>query len=151
MMTCSLALLAAAPAGAQWCPDDVIVAVDAGGSIDVIHSNAEWNCCTGIVYTLDAHEHYLDLRESEFGWPCWCTCCFDLDVSIENVDPGEYVVRMIDDQTDEILVETRVTVQAPATAADAAVAIGDVRQSPCGGWAVGDEAPTWSGLKAQYR
>jgi hypothetical protein len=152
-----LPIFFAFPAHGQWCDPDVVTAGVDGSTITVFHDNAEWNCCAWIQFALVENGEMLDLYETEMGNFCWCTCCFDLIATIEDVAPGTYLVRTIDAEGGQVLGQVWVTVEGPgATKA----ALGGSQQSPCGGWptAVPDDPghglegiASWGLIKALYR
>ncbi|MBC8423173.1 hypothetical protein H8E07_03530 [bacterium] len=94
-------LLLAAPATADfglWCEfaDEVRVDVD-GADVTVFHDAALYNCCPD-PFAYDAHweSDRLVIAETEvLTNPCFCVCCFDLSTTVENVPPGDWVLRFV--------------------------------------------------------
>jgi len=150
----SLLVFCAATASAQWCDADEVSAEVIGNDITVYHDNAAWNCCVQIQFDLVENGNVLDLYETEVGWPCFCICCFDLIAVINDVAPGDYLIRVLDAASGNVLGQTEVTV----AGGDAAKAgLGETLMSPCGGWLSGipditpDEATSWGAIKTLYR
>ena len=145
-------------ANAQWCDPDEVIAQAEGGTIIVNHNNAEWNCCSYTDFLLVENGYMLDLYETEVLAPgCWCTCCFDLIATIEDVEPGDYLVRCIDAVTLEVFGEDWVTVEGSG---GTRASLGGSWQSPCGGWASAvpddpdledDGVASWGAIKTLYR
>ena len=153
----SLLLCTPLAANAQWCDPDEVIARAEGSTIIVNHNNAEWNCCVWIQFDLVENGYMLDLYETEMGELCYCICCFDLIATIEDVEPGNYLVRCLDAVTEEVLGEDWVTVEGGG---GAKAALGGSWQSPCGGWASAvpddpdledDGVASWGAIKALYR
>ncbi|MCK4414801.1 MAG: hypothetical protein KAY32_14800 [Candidatus Eisenbacteria sp.] len=91
---------AAAPAHAQdfdlWCweADEVHARVE-GATIAVFHDATVYNCCPDpFEYEIVLEENVIRVREVEvLSNPCYCICCFDLAVTIEDVPPGDYTLE----------------------------------------------------------
>lgn len=82
------------PLGRDACGEDEFVLTVAGGTLDILHRNAYYNCCPDdIVVTLDAQEPTLNLTETAIvTLPCWCMCCYDVWSSVTGLLPGSYTV-----------------------------------------------------------
>ncbi len=87
----------------QGCPslttttDDLIDISVAGNDIVVHHSNATYNCCAAIVVDFVDDRPLLKLIERETypgGYPCFCTCPYDISARIPNLPPGDYQVEV---------------------------------------------------------
>jgi hypothetical protein len=90
------ALLAlASTAAAQECDEQVLFEVS-DGQIDVMHSQALYNCCSWIEFELLQTALEIDIfeREQLMGGGCDCLCCFDMTVSVAGLAPGDYTVRI---------------------------------------------------------
>lgn len=92
-------LLLAAPAAADfglWCDDADVVRVEVDGAdVTVIHEAAVYNCCPDPFEFETAWDgDRLVVTEHEvLTNPCFCVCCFDLSFTVENVPPGDWVLR----------------------------------------------------------
>lgn len=156
LATAGLLLCTPLAANAQWCDPDVVSAQVQGSTIIVFHDNAEWNCCAEIQFELVENGYMLDLYESEYfeTEPCVCMCCFDLITTIEDVEPGEWLVRCLDAVTQAVLGQVWVTVEGKG---GAKTSLGGSWQSPCGGWTSAvpnledDGVASWGLIKTLYR
>lgn len=90
-----LMLLPAASSFGQWC-DEQVRFVTYDGTIEMHHSQAEYNCCAWIEFEVVQEEFEIDVFEWERfeTGPCYCLCCFDLKVVIGGLEPGIYVVTL---------------------------------------------------------
>lgn len=80
----------------DWCVvDDSFVIFPSPGSLHILHFNVTYNCClTGIAITVDVQEDLIAIQETEVvEIPCFCLCCYDVGVTIVNLQPGAYNVR----------------------------------------------------------
>jgi len=149
MSASTLILVTSVRAGDPPCRDTVR-AIAPENTIQVFHDQAERNCCATVAFDLVQAQDTLNLYESEtFSvGPCHCNCCFDLSTSIENVEPGIYLVRVLDAVSGELFGEVSVTVEIGQFGQPA---LSPPSQSPCGGWAIGVEpTSTWGRIKALY-
>ncbi len=96
-----IALLLAAPPAAQatqlWCEDaDALrIGVDPQtAAVLLTHAGAMYNCCPEpILYDVDAAGGTLTVVERVLEeTPCDCICCFDLEVVVADVPPGDWDV-----------------------------------------------------------
>lgn len=78
----------------EMCTDSVYVAVE-GSRVTVFHAGALYNCCTTqFDYDVSLDGDRLIVVENEvLDDPCYCICCMDLEVVIEDVPPGEYILE----------------------------------------------------------
>jgi hypothetical protein len=78
---------------AQWseCDDSFATEID-GNSLIIHHDGALYNCCPDpFNYTVDQDDSLILVTETEvLSNPCFCICCFDLSVTIEDLAPGVY-------------------------------------------------------------
>ncbi|MCK4943174.1 MAG: hypothetical protein KAS65_06345 [Candidatus Aminicenantes bacterium] len=78
-----------------------------GQTLILKHVNAGFNCCPGeILADIDIVGNLITITENEQEAGCFCLCLFDLDFRIENLDPGEYTICIIEPYVqvgDEIL------------------------------------------------
>ena len=87
----------ASPAwGQETCTDSVYAAVD-GNRIRVVHTGALYNCCpTRFDYDVSVQDNAFLVVESEIlENPCYCICCIDLEMEIEDAPPGEYTLLFV--------------------------------------------------------
>lgn len=75
--------------------DDEITLTPEPCSLHVLHENATYNCCPDdIVISLFADGNLLVLTEEEvLPDPCYCICCYDVEATMVDLAPGEYVVE----------------------------------------------------------
>jgi len=66
--------------------------------LTMTHENAGFNCCPkSIGATIDVGDNnIITITESEIGPDCRCDCLFDLDMEIENVAAGTWVIVFIE-------------------------------------------------------
>lgn len=156
------------PASAQylWCMDvDVITAEVEGSTVTIFHEAALYNCCWNpFEYITFWEDGRLVVVEDEIlvnG--CWCQCCYNLSVQIQDVPPGEQIVvfRWYNEESNDwVEVELEIFVanddhpqQDPLT--DKA-SVGPYTQTPCldAAASVPDEPVgqpvSWGTLKARY-
>ena len=90
------ALTAPAPAQLLWCEnaDDVHALVE-GTSVLISHDAALYNCCPDAFHYLAwVQEDAIVIQEIEvLNSPCDCHCCYDLQVSLHDVPPGDHVIE----------------------------------------------------------
>ncbi|MDO9693705.1 MAG: hypothetical protein Q7W56_03180 [Candidatus Latescibacteria bacterium] len=121
-----IALLLAASTTARayplWCEDaDALEAsVDPQtAAVLLTHAGAMYNCCPEpILYDVEASGGTLTVVERVVAeTPCDCICCFDLDIVVTDVPPGDWavVLRWLDEESGSWRELTgSVTVPAPA-------------------------------------
>jgi len=65
-----------------------------GDTLTIHHQQTERNC--GALFTFDVSilENTITVTEVDTGEQVWCTCYFDLSVSITGLDPGNYEVEV---------------------------------------------------------
>ncbi len=71
---------------------------DGEGILELRHINAGFNCCPDDIIAdirLEGNVIYIEERES-LSNPCHCLCLFDLDLRVINLEPGEYVISVIE-------------------------------------------------------
>ena len=62
-----------------------------------IHKNAAFNCCPGtIYYNPTANDSLISIREFETEGLCDCSCLYDLNMTISNVEARHYLVKFIE-------------------------------------------------------
>jgi hypothetical protein len=90
-------LLPATPCTASYfCPLECVVIEPTEGGMDVRHVQAEYNCCCWVDFNVVREGHAIDIYEMECFevGPCYCMCCFELEVSIGGLEPGPYTVTV---------------------------------------------------------
>ncbi|UCE61213.1 MAG: hypothetical protein JSU63_05585 [Phycisphaerales bacterium] len=91
------------------------------GTLHIVHRDATYNCCPDdILVTLDIVGNHLALREEEIlTMPCDCMCCFDVEATVIDLEPGEYTLEYcwLDYETGQEQCYTD-TVMIPATSAN---------------------------------
>jgi hypothetical protein len=147
------ALLALAANGsAEWPPcDEEIVLTTPPGTIEIVHNNVEYNCCAWIDIQIAQQPFTIDFYEWELFTigPCFCLCCFDLEMAVGGLVPGDYTVRLWKvyyEVPPQLAGEWVVTVEGFSEPF--------VRTTylPCGETGTPeDETATWGVIKALYR
>jgi hypothetical protein len=66
------------------------------GVLLLTHINAGFNCCPVINPVVTIAKNIITIEEIETEGLCDCSCLFDLDYEIRNLDPGTYFVRVIE-------------------------------------------------------
>ena len=78
------------------CGDDKVeLTVPGPGTLHVVHRNASYSCCLDIiVVSLAVQGEVLRLSEVEvLTTPCDCMCCYDVEATAVDVEPGTYTVE----------------------------------------------------------
>jgi hypothetical protein len=88
------------------CGGDEIELTIEGNTLHVLHRNATYNCCLDdVVISLSVEENLLILNEQEIlSNPCWCICCYNVEVTVVDLAPGTYTVEFCwyDYETDQV-------------------------------------------------
>jgi hypothetical protein len=79
----------------QDCGEDVIELTPGPGTLHVLHMNALYNCCLDeIVISVLLEGDLIKLTEEEIlTFPCWCECCYDVEGTVIDLEPGAYTVE----------------------------------------------------------
>jgi hypothetical protein len=90
--------LFALPALAQqdWCYDsDLVYARVEESTVVLIHEGAFYNCCPETFdFEISVEEQLIRVTEIEIlENPCFCLCCYNLALEIEDVAPGDYTIE----------------------------------------------------------
>jgi hypothetical protein len=110
LLVCALLPLAAGAQEEFWCwdADEVEAKVD-GGSVRIFHLAALINCCPEpITYDVEVGDATILVVEHSMDI-CDCQCCFNLEMTLEDVPPGTWnlVYRWLDweiwDWTERVL------------------------------------------------
>ncbi len=82
-------------ASAQECEESVHIDVY-DGTIEIHHIQARYNCCAWLDIEVVQDGYTIDVIEWERfeAGPCYCLCCFDSEVTIAGLDPGDYTVTV---------------------------------------------------------
>jgi hypothetical protein len=156
-LACAVAM-GPAPASAQCEPDDQFAVFIVDGMVTVIHEHAEYNCCMdGCEYAVELAGDIIDVVETEVvSLPCWCLCCFWLQVQIADVPPGDYTVRFhwCEGYDDWQVADLPIVVPDNGQGDEPSIAACERSDCYSGSTAVPPDAPlptTWAQLKAGYR
>lgn len=69
----------------------------AGGTLDLAHVNAAFNCCPmGITADITITDDEITIVEHEARGQCDCTCRYDLSYRIVKLPEGVYTIRFIE-------------------------------------------------------
>lgn len=61
------------------------------------HINAGFNCCPGtITADITVNDRVISIIEREREAGCLCLCLFDLDMEIDDLESGEYTIRVVE-------------------------------------------------------
>lgn len=118
-------LLIAGVDAREPCTDSIFTEVSTD-TVIVHHTGAYYNCCAYIEYTISQEDTVIDLIEAEkydSAGPCDCLCCFDLSVTITDLDPGTYVMKVWNEDQTVLYGEASVTIEG--------ISIGEIAQSDC--------------------
>jgi hypothetical protein len=71
---------------------------DGEGVLELKHINAGFNCCPDeLLADISVEGNIINIEEREsLSNPCHCLCLFDLELKIINLEPGEYVISVIE-------------------------------------------------------
>jgi len=77
------------------CGDDEFEFTVEPNTLHVLHKNAAYNCCLDdIVISLSVEGNVLVLTEEEVITDyCYCICCYDVEATIIDLAPGDYIVE----------------------------------------------------------
>ncbi len=78
-----------------WCGDDAFEFTPGTGTLHTAHLHATYNCCPDdIPVSARLEGSILRLREEEIlTMPCPCLCCYDIEATVLNLEPGMYTVE----------------------------------------------------------
>jgi hypothetical protein len=142
-------LLFASTAAAQDCDEEVLV-TPGPGSIGISHRQSLFNCCCTIEFEVVQDSYLILVREHEVlvAGGCDCHCCFDAEILIEGLAPGDYdlnLVKFTEHGGMEIVGYWLVTVTGES--------LPSLRTAylPCAETGTGEDYTTWGVIKAMYR
>ena len=87
-------------AGTEYpgCANEAVTLTAGVGTIDVVHSDATYNCCAEadeITIAMAIDGTTITLTETAtVANPCRCLCCFDVEATVSDLDPGTYTVEL---------------------------------------------------------
>jgi hypothetical protein len=145
------------------CEDEVYAVVE-GSTVTVYHDGAEYNCCPDpFEYSVTQDDSLIVVVEYEILTnPCFCICCFDLSVAIEDLAPGVYYLIFSwfnygTEEWQEIVLDVAI----PAVGQTGEPLVASVYRSDCywgatdvpgdPPWPPEDVEVTWGLIKALYR
>ncbi len=67
---------------------------DGESTLRLTHLNAGFNCCPVIDPVITIAKNIIRIEENEVEGLCDCSCLFDLDYEIRNLQPGEYIIQV---------------------------------------------------------
>ena len=68
-----------------------------GTTLTMTHYNAGFNCCPGKIFVdLQVRGDSLIIIEADSVQECRCTCRYDVDLTLENLNEGTYHVKFIE-------------------------------------------------------
>jgi hypothetical protein len=134
---------------AQTCDEQVFLDTS-NGTIAISHIQALYNCCCTIDTEVIQDDYILDVHEYEAleGGGCDCLCCFNLQLTIAGLTPGDYTVTIIKHSEyggTEHLGPWIVTVTGTSEPSVSSAFV------PCVDTAVQENETTWGVIKALYR
>ena len=144
--------------GAVWaqveCTDEFMVEVQ-DSQLTITHKGALYNCCPEFDYEITLEGDRITVREIETHQGCFCVCCTDLTIEIEDVPAGEYVLEFhwFDYETSDWLVwfDSVILPDIGQGAVDPYVS--QHQHSDCYASVPGEEdaSSTWGAIKTLYR
>jgi hypothetical protein len=81
--------------GYPWCGEDVFSWISAKRTVQIVHTNAAYNCCVeDIVVALSSDGGVLRLTEAEvLPAPCDCLCCYEIVATLADLEPGDQALE----------------------------------------------------------
>jgi hypothetical protein len=71
--------------------DEIVVEVT-GCTLHIFHRNVVINCCLEYSPRVEVEGYSIEVTEVDTGPPCDCICPFDLEVTIDGLEPGMYTL-----------------------------------------------------------
>lgn len=66
-----------------------------GNILYLAQQNAAFNCCPGkIMAAIAVNDRFITIKETEQKAGCKCTCLYDLELEIINLEPGTYRIAI---------------------------------------------------------
>ena len=89
-------LFLVSPASAQMCDEEVLFATS-DGTIEISHLQTMYNCCCAVDSDVLQDGFWIDVHEYErlIDGGCDCLCCFDIEIVIAGLAPGDYTLSII--------------------------------------------------------
>ncbi len=136
-------------ASAQTCDEEVFLTTS-DGTIEISHLQSMYNCCCAVDSEVLQDGFWIDVHEYEhlIAGGCDCTCCFDVEIVIAGLAPGDYTLSIIK-HTEHGGVElvgtwlVTVTGSCPPSLLTTYV--------PCSETGMADGETTWGVIKALFR
>jgi hypothetical protein len=76
----------------------------AKNQLNIKHINAGFNCCfDSIICDVKYKQDTLVIEEKETSGLCNCNCLYDLNISVTGVEPGKWVIKMVEPYATEPL------------------------------------------------
>ena len=82
--------------GLAGCGEDEFVFAVEGTTLQIAHQSATYNCCPDdIAITVSVDGATLRFTEEQdlTSGGCFCTCCYDVEATVEDLASGEYSVE----------------------------------------------------------
>jgi len=70
--------------------DCIVFDYDGIGTLNLLHVNSAFNCCTELQAAISIGENIITIEEAETGEICRCICLYDVEYLVENLPPGAY-------------------------------------------------------------
>jgi len=135
-------------ASAQTCDEEVFLTTS-DGTIEISHLQTMYNCCCAVDSEVLQDGFWIDVHEYErlIGGGCDCLCCFDIEIVIAGLAPGDYTLSIIK-HTEHGGVELVGTWLVTVTGSCPPALL--TTYLPCSETGTDDET-TWGVIKALYR
>jgi hypothetical protein len=155
LLTCVLlagVALADGPATGACLEDDAFVLTPRTNGLLITHSNATYNCCPDpITYEIEQNGQQILVVERVLSEaPCDCICCFELQVELMHVPPGNVTVTFswYDEETGQTP-SVLLTAFVPGGAVTDPTDVQASQRSDC--LPTGTDRCEWGVIKADYR
>lgn len=89
-------VVAAGGLAEEPCTDSIFADVS-GDTVLLYHTGALYNCCATVEFTVSQQDTLIIVTEAEqfdSAGPCDCNCCFDLSVTISDLEPDTYLLQV---------------------------------------------------------
>jgi len=94
---CKTFILGSSPDSIPPDQDCIQYQYDGESVLLIKHINSGFNCCPDdIMADVTIQDNLITIEEEESleGGGCWCLCLFDVDMRINNLEPGEYTISV---------------------------------------------------------
>jgi len=85
-----------------------------GNTLFMKHTDVEYNCAAHILLTSRVEDNVITFVELEtYGknGPVYCLCLFDVNGTLQNIEPGEYTVRVVNESTGKKFSEEKIKIE----------------------------------------